>query len=338
VVCDACRATKQTCNVCGQPLFYPPSVRVVRCPTCISAGRVRCRLCDKEVKARHLRDSHVVCTDCRPTLTCRGVTRFGVTEHARHCRGRYSYLPGKARVMAARAGTSVDLDAMTFVSAPCHRLDALVQANLDYLRRTLSQPVHSWAQFWELMGEVPGYRKAMQAKQRAPAGFLRGARGKRRLQAHLTAPDRSTAQLVRAWKQGSKWELRLCRLCGNLLMVSTAPSAFKPVTHQQCFFNFLQSDAGRRWKHQQSQSPQGIRVPRLKRPNRKTPDQLTRDFGIAVRHLLGRETQADLAQTYGRDAATVSRACRDIPNLLPGLEVADRRLARYVVAFGRFTS
>jgi hypothetical protein len=62
---------------------------------------------------------------------------------------------------------------------------------------------------------------------------------------------------------------------------------------------------------------------------------LTRDFGIAVRHLLGGEIQADLAKELGLDAATVSRACRDMPNLLPRAEVADRRMARYLAAFGR---
>ena len=104
---------------------------------------------------------------------------------------------------------------------------------------------------------------------------------------------------------------------------------------KRCFFEFLETDAGRHWNRKRKQSSGAESIPRLHRlSTRRTPEQLTRDFGIAVRHLLGGELQADLAEEFGVDAATISRACRDIPNLLPRLEAADGRMARYLAAFG----
>src|ERR1700730_10043971 len=104
---------------------------------------------------------------------------------------------------------------------------------------------------------------------------------------------------------------------------------------KRCFFEFLETDAGRHWNRKRKQSSGAESIPRLHRlSTRRTPEQLTRDFGIAVRHLLGGELQADLAAEFGVDAATISRACRDIPNLLPRLEAADGRMARYLAAFG----
>ncbi len=124
-------------------------------------------------------------------------------------------------------------------------------------------------------------------------------------------------------------------------MIALAKSAKKPEWHRVCWEEWLRTDVGRQWASQVKRfrmsgfhrdADRLVADPPLPKRSGKlrTPETLTRDFGWAVRHKIGFETEAQLGRTFHTDQGTVSRAIRNIMSLLPPADLADSRFRRYV--------
>jgi len=143
--------------------------------------------------------------------------------------------------------------------------------------------------------------------------------------------------------------VRLCRGCGQLLMVARADATrtLSPLAfHRPCYEAACRSAEGRRWwserlrllrrgtSKEEVDRRIGAVVPTPRLQHRE-PDEatLTRDFGWTVRYLLGGESQADIAlrDTYARPPVT--RAISRVLRLLPPPDRVDRRFRKYILAF-----
>lgn len=332
---------ERPCEVCATPFRVPPSrARIRRCPTCIEKGRAKCVACPKEVSVSPGARAYVRCADCKAKrstatrrvplveLQCRGArTPWGI-DHAETCQRTYPRSRSAVKQIA-----SYEAEAGTFVSGPCSSWQSLIAMQVDEMRRRGWKTPASKATYRKFLAERLQSRPETGAAQRARPEALIAAR--KAGEGGLAGPAKSRLQMATTWRHGSKWLISQCLHCGRLMMISTAPTAARPRLHQRCYHEVLQTEEGREWRRNRlSRRRFAADHPPVekRRGRRRDPDTLTRDFGWAVRHLLGGETHAQLAAEGHLDRSVVTKAIRGVVELLPEPEVADARLRRYVDA------
>jgi hypothetical protein len=256
----------------------------------------------------------------------------------------------------ARARTrlsTLDETTATYICDCCHGLDSLKKGANFRLRAARGAGL---VEPGEDLGEgAPGSWKEVQelvVRQAEGSGRWRpGDESKfRRSKAPRVTPEAAWRRVAGFWRArgGVAVIVRLCRGCGQLLMVARtdASRALSPLAfHRPCYEAACRSPEGRRWwsdrlRQLRRGTPKAevdrrigavVPAPRLQH---RDPDEttLTRDFGWAVRHLLGGEPQAEIAATDHYARPPVTRAIGRVLRLLPPPDRVDRRFRKYVLA------
>jgi len=130
-----------------------------------------------------------------------------------------------------------------------------------------------------------------------------------------------------------------------LVMMSTAQTARQTRFHDPCRDEAMRTGEGRRWwsRMLDLRRTYGMEMEKVydlvgplptprRSGRRRQTGELTRDFGWAVRHLLGGDLQTQLADESHVSVSTVSRGITSILELLPPPERVDRQFQRYVLA------
>lgn len=367
--CDTCiarhRATERECSSCGATFLAAPLLNHSRCRACIDSSRGRCVACAGPAEVGQSVQGTTLCARCNAgetadsalvpayiKLSCRGVTAFGSTRHAKRCQP--VRVVSEARAIARFA--SYDAATRTFICDRCHGLTILAkgietrQANARETAArgqrgrinagmTLDRP-RSWKTAFELVTEQaqqhPNWRKD------APGGAARAVTEigiwQRTLKQGALRPDGRTM-------------IDTCRGCGRLTLNSAASQGAGPlVYHATCWRSALQSDEGRKWYSQRLRMARrygltkteidgrvGAVPPGALQPAHNSAT-LTRYFEWAAWAILARKRQSDLASEAGVSRAAVSSGVRAALQLLPEPELCNKRLRRYVDAFRAATS
>jgi hypothetical protein len=222
---------------------------------------------------------------------------------------------------------------------PCATLERYIAQKNDRLR-SLGFRTISYKDFLAQLkdttdGVNPGRHPAFKERQgRYPDALIAERRAGR---GGLAGPGRSRATMAATWrKPAAGWQLRQCRRCEHLLMVSTAPTAKQPEMHDACWREWRRSEEGQLWLSRVKALAQAGRKtapPIRRRPGKhRSAANLTRNFRWTVLKVLGGETQVALADAFGTDQGTVSDAISTTLALLPDPEVCDKRFRRYVEA------
>jgi hypothetical protein len=380
--CPSCVASgRNRCAACGEPITVGSGAgsrpRCEACKTPVPIGPMFGLVRHGPGRRRA----------ARITLSCRGAEEFGSVQHAHHCWGdrtmteyqasrlrtyradrTYECKPcqGLHRIadLARRRAADPNMasqflwlngaDASVAVDEVALDADALrVEAFAQTLKALApGGRVRSWEQMravnaaWmsvRLRGRPRG-RPSPQAGHRAAAA----ARARReRLNVRVNTINRSWRVTAGKWRAGVNVEIRACRLCSTLLLVSLAPGAQQPEMHQRCMVDLMRSDPARRWLSRRRllrdaetdkveiDSQTLARMPMRPRAGRPAdPVILTRNFRWAVLYYLGDDKQADLARAAGVSTAVVSEAIRRtliaLPQDDPQRPFADKRFAPLV--------
>jgi hypothetical protein len=138
------------------------------------------------------------------------------------------------------------------------------------------------------------------------------------------------------WRKGTGIEVRRCLLPGcDKLVFSHATQHVPTELHRTCMIKAMREPAVRDWLSQRRQARDagkplfainrtfGVRMPIDSAP-RAHSETLTRDFAWAVRHLLGGESQSELARSAGVTQPAVAQAIKRILQLLPDQELVPK--------------
>lgn len=338
------------CEVCHEHDEVPPSRRnkFRRCRRCIEKGRALCAACLEEIRVAPASGGHPLCDECKaaghrgPTLRpkeaeyepCIGAKTPWGQRWSKRCekRGRLSFRP--LRPSEVNDYKRRRPKQKGYRCRGCKNLENRVAADLKLLNSLGRRPISYDDFLTELKctsdHRAPGRHPDFMAQQgKYPAAAIEARRAGR---GGLSGPARSLSTLVNTWRKDSNgWEIRQCSWCQHTLMVSTAPTAKRPEMHGVCW-SAWRSEKGQRWATRprtRRKTAPSIR----KRPGKhRTPETLTRNFRWAILHHLGGDTQNELCEQFGFDPSTMSKAIRDSIDLLPDLEVADKRFRRYVKA------
>ena len=186
---------------------------------------------------------------------------------------------------------------------------------------------------------VPGRQPGFVAQAGNPDALIAARRAGK---GGLAGPARTRVSLVAAWSRpgGPSWEIVLCQECGTILLRGTGPKSKKVSSHQACWWAVQRSPEGRAWMAAYMAKARGRRgtvASRPYRPRRQgrppSPETLKRDFGWAVRVVIGNETPQALADSAFTSRQAVEQGIRRILSLLPAPEIADQTTRRYVLAF-----
>jgi DNA-directed RNA polymerase subunit RPC12/RpoP len=366
VRCPTClgahRAKDRLCDVCGRPFKAPPSSSRIRCRNCTDAGRGRCAACGSVAAVAPGVQGTTICPSCRAgetdagqlrpgyvQLWCRGVQAFGGTRHAKRCQ-RVSIRP---IARARRRLSTLDEAAATYICDWCHGLDSLKKGANARLRTARGTGI---VEFGEDLGAgaPSSWKELQEIVLRQAEGSGRWRPGDETKLARSKAPR---VTLEAAWQRvagfwrtpdGPAVIVRLCRGCGQLLLVARADATrtLSPLAfHRPCYEAVCRSADGRRWwsdrlrlLHRGTPKPvvdqrigAVLPTPRLQH---RDPDEttLTRDFGWAVRHLLGGEPQAEIAARGYYTRPAVTQAIGRVLRLLPPPDRVDRRFRKYILA------
>jgi DNA-directed RNA polymerase subunit RPC12/RpoP len=364
--CPAClgarRAKDRLCDVCGQPFKAPTSSTRIRCRSCIDAGRGRCAACASVASVTPGVQGTTICPPCRAgetdpgrlrpayvQLWCRGVQAFGGSRHAKRCQRVRIISIARARIRLS----TLDEAAATYICDWCHGLETLKKGMNARLRAARREGV---VEFGEDLGAgAPGsWKEAQEITLRQAAASGRWRPGDvsrlRSRRAPAVTPQAAWQRVAGFWRApgGVAVVVRLCRGCGQLLMVARADATrtLSPlVFHRPCYEAACRSPEGRRWWSERLGllrwgKPKAVvdrrigavvPAPRLQHrdPYETT---LTRDFGWAVRHLLGGEPQAEIAATDYYTRPAVTQAIGRVLRLLPPPDRVDRRFRKYILA------
>ncbi len=364
--CPECRAShwarSAVCVVCGQEWSCPPASSHRRCPACIAAGRGRCLACGMETKVRPGGQGLVLCQQCRAgetlevkapyvRLTCRGVTAFGSTEHARRCEWAKIVTLDRAR---ARLRTLDERNA-TYICDHCHGL-AIRAQGVPKRRR----------QAKDLFGTTPVVVSGPQASEliylqaRTSRRWRTKPPGPTNAHGHRVVSQDAVWQRVAGfWRRpgGARVIVGTCRWCGRLTFNAAADQERRvgPLrTHAACWRVWSRTPEARTWwrERRRLRRDRGLTqqevdrlvgdhpaLPPERRPTGRqyASEDLTRYFGWTVRYLLGKETQAALA-SEGSSRASVSEGISTILRLLPEPDRVGRRFSGYIRALRRADS
>lgn len=283
-------------------------------------------------------------------LRCRGVRASFGTFHAKNCEPGRRYVYARAR---ARRLHHYNPASQTFLSKPCATLQAFLPYHIEQIKKfSPGEQVRSLPHYRELRKQLAEHMEKWKPSPKKGQEVQALTDARRQGRGGLGGERRARLTMTSAWRRptkkgrGGHWEIRLCRRCQRMLMVSTAATAWSNRYHRPCWKAALQTDAGRQWwarrlelrRRGSSQDdvngklgPNPPSVHRLGR--QRVARELTRDFGWAVRHYLGGESKSSLArEAAGGDTIRVSRAIRTVISLLPAPELATMRFRRYVVA------
>jgi len=338
---------QQACMVCESLYSVPPSwaKHQTRCPDCVQARRTRCAHCN-QIMVREPSKGHgghrTFCPACSDvTVQCRGYIPFGNTPaYANDCGHTYT-----RSVTELERCTTYDPAKGTFICRHCNGAERFVRAELKRLRETgIKERVRTWEQYKQLLriraGEKPGFvqqqgRKgvrpgAMIAARRAGKGGAKGA-------------DAARVQMAARWRRGVTIQAGLCRWCDKLvLLFQTGPDEVYEL-HGACYQAAQRTPEGRLWLSRRRKALLqgltktecderfGAQIPTpTKLGRRPTSEDLTRNFGWAVRHLLGEETRTSLAKEAVTTRQVVSYGIKAIVTLLPDPQLATGRFRTYV--------
>jgi hypothetical protein len=256
------------------------------------------------------------------TLRCRGVELFRGVRRGPKCVREVHRPLGVAR---QRKSFREESDgSYTFICKSCGRYGRLVTEARQLLKEAGFKPVSSWRAFeddWRfyLEGNHPKARALREAGKEGtksrrrqggqPAGS--GGRGQVQAEAVLLRAWRGKARVASEGVRPPKQRIRQCLICGKLLQVWTSPTAIQPRMHGACRY----------------------RTPEV--ADLRSEADLTRNFGWAIRHYLGRETIYNIGREAGVDDTHVSRSMKELMSLLPDLEIVDKRFKPAVEALLR---
>jgi hypothetical protein len=286
-------------------------------------------------------------------VSCRGFERFGAVRRGEVCAaivarsGRNSIQLPPANL---RQRESYDPATGTYVCKSCGRLGRIAEEMRAQLRVAGFEEIRSWAAFDQaaqtfLAGDGGRAFRAQTeratAARRRQGGQPEGSGGRGEVQ--------SAAILTRTWRHGGRkgrerpaQEVRECSWCGLLLIAWTSPGAVPVRMHAHCMSEWKKIPEYSSWiskllkfrRVDKLGKEEALRLagkpPTPKRAGKpRDPEVLTRDFGMAVRHLVGpeekRESLAQLAQEAGVDRSAVWQAIQGVLKRLPDPALLDLR-------------
>lgn len=357
----ASRRITQECSCCNSSfVLLPNRAPVKRCPECIRGGLTRCNSCGEKTEAQPGRTGRIRCDDCRRanrhgqerrrgerarrlTVACRGVVLFGSSRWHPKC-SKIATRRGERLITQAEGQTrpSYHANDETYVCIHCRGWQRSIEADLQAIKGQVSdERIRSWATFEELRDQLRSqttterHARMMAIRARRPQRDPHKSRRASGPQASPPSQRRVAAVMVWRWRQGCKWELHECRICGLLLMV---PAGRSTRLHGACWNDWKATDDGRSWfrrmlaLRRDTDRPRRAPEPTFnqRRGRRRASEDLSRNFRWTVLVLLGGATRSLLAAEAGVHASVVEKAVRDTVQLLPDAQRADCRLRPYV--------
>jgi hypothetical protein len=362
--CDRCRAGHRAvgrdCSVCGREFMAPPSSNRQRCESCVADGRGTCVACGAPTPVEPGVQGVALCPTCRRgetsatllkpdyvRLTCRGASAFGETRHATRCE--------KSRIMTRASApqrlTTFDPSTQTYICDNCHGLVIAAKgapARQRWLRRRgLLDPAERLGQggprsFHDVQELVNRQARAHGSWNPGDVSRLEGHR------TGVVSPEGAWKRVAGWWKKRQmEVYAELCRGCGLLTLTARADEARRggdAAYHRACWDAACGTDEGKRWWEDRlvllgrglSKDEVDDRIGRYPAAEvrERQPDRevLTRNFGWAVRHLLGGETQGSIARSVYLSRPVIGKGIAEVLDLLPPPERANTRLRRYVIA------
>jgi len=321
------------CRGCGTVRTYQRGVKHL--PLCIG--------CSNKARAGTLKAPRLV-------FECGGFLDFGKVRHAERCTGSRAFTPGEVR-RYEKEGCTIDERSRTFRCFACARAANVLTASDAFLedayengrRRSRPRGVRR-----ERIRSVDGRRELRSSLYRQGVLPLPAMCPPSRAGATHSLESReliSRKNLLRAWRKPGRpiaVELRLCRLCGRVLMVEIERlSAGKlGLFHRRC------SDE---WRRQVGKIDPTIlgRAARMPQPRQRSlgrdgrlpaPLELKDHFRWMILRRLGKMGYGSIAMLVSSERggavsrSTIRNGIASIERLLPPPELASLKFRPYLLA------
>jgi hypothetical protein len=338
------------CAACGDETAVRPGVQgVTLCPSCLEG----------KTPAEKLLGDYV-------RIVCRGDSAFGGTAHAKRCLGVRIWTRTRA---LSRLSTFNPVD-LTYICDRCHglviqRLGAVTRRERQPRETEIRQQIRH-GEFVDVAVSVApprlDSRKAVHdvilSEAQASGRWIPGDATR------LPSPKKHPSVSSRAaWRRvagfwravgGPAIVIDECPWCRRLTFNAKADTdRGRGRFHRPCWEAALQSEKGRAWQSARLRLMRSPENAKRTAPQRKAladklygdeppvpsrhgpvakPRVLTRNFGCAVRHLLGGDTLGALAAEYGLTPQGISNGIRSVLDSLPESDAASPRFAKYIVA------